>query len=201
MLSHNKINPKVYKISKVVDLHPQGIIKLTFKQDEWDEKRDNLDLMVCNYYDNTGETQIVIPEAEPQNNTLTSYIYTAHVNSDGELQPDLVSQQIRDTEYNKLNIGNIYYFIVEYYTGTVGGEQSVSTDRQTEWKINVADATGLSAKEQKHLDGLMVMETLDDKTISINVKKSKALIGHSFVLTATDLAGESRSTVTLEVIG
>ena len=201
VMSHNKINPKVYEITKVVDLNPMGVINLTLKQDEWDEKRDNKELLICNYYDDTGETQIVIPEAEPQDTTLTSYIYTAHINEDGELELDLVDQETRDRDYNKLEINGTYYFVAEYYIGTVGGEQVIDPDRKSEWKLNLKDTDGLTDAEIKHLDNMMVMETIDDNTISIHPKRAKTLIGHTFTLTVTDTTGESRSTMDVEVIG
>lgn len=201
VMSHNKVNPKVYAISKVVDLNPMGVINLTLKQDEWDEKRDNKELLICNYYDDTGETQIVIPEAEPQDTTLTSYIYTAHINEDGELELDLVDQETRDTDYNKLEINGTYYFVAEYYTGTVGGEQVIEPERKSEWKLNLKDTDGLTDAEIKHLDNMMVMETIDDNIISIHPKRAKTLIGHTFTLTVTDMTGESRSTMDVEVIG
>lgn len=201
VMSHNKVNPKVYAISKVVDLNPMGVINLTLKQDEWDEKRDNRELLICNYYDDTGETQIIIPEAEPQDTTLTSYIYTAHINEDGELELDLVDQETRDTDYNKLEINGTYYFVAEYYTGTVGGEQVIEPERKSEWKLNLKDTDGLTDAEIKHLDNMMVMETIDDNVISIHPKRAKTLIGHTFTLTVTDMTGESRSTMDVEVIG
>ena len=201
VMSHNKINPKVYEITKVVDLNPMGVINLTLKQDEWDEKRDNKELLICNYYDDTGETQIVIPEAEPQDTTLTSYIYTAHINEDGELELDLVDQETRDRDYNKLEINGMYYFVAEYYTGTVGGEQVIEPERKSEWKLNLKDTDGLTDAEIKHLDNMMVMETIDDNIISIHPKRAKTLIGHAFTLTVTDMTGESRSTMDVEVIG
>lgn len=201
VMSHNKINPKVYEITKVVDLNPMGVINLTLKQDEWDEKRDNRELLICNYYDDTGETQIIIPEAEPQESTLTSYIYTTHVNDNGELEIDYVDQSIRDTNYNKLQLNGTYYFVAEYYTGTVGGEQIIDPNRKSEWKLELKDNDGLTDVEINRLDRLMVMDKIDDNIISIHPKKASTLIGHTFVLTVTDLDGESRSTMDVEVIG
>ena len=201
VMSHNAINPKVYEITKVVDLNPMGIINLTLKQDEWDEKRDNRELLVCNYYDDTGETKIIIPEAEPQDTTLTSYIYTAHINENGELEKDYVDQEERDSNYNKLRINGTYYFVAEYYTGVVGGVLITDPDKKSEWKLELKDTDGLTNAEIKHLDGLMIMEKIDDNIISIHPKKAFTLIGHSFVLTVTDLTGESCSIIELEVIG
>lgn len=201
VMSHNAINPKVYEITKVVDLNPMGVINLTLKQDEWNEKRDNRELLICDYYDDTGETKIVIPEAEPQNETLTSYIYTAHVNENGELEIDYVDQEVRDSDYNKLQINGTYYFVVEYYRGTVGGSQVVEYDRKSEWKLNLKDIDGLTDAEIKHLDGLMIMDVIDNNIISIHPKKASTLIGHTFTLTVTDITGESRSTIDVEVIG
>ena len=201
VMSHNKINPKVYEITKVVDLNPMGIINLTLKQDEWNEKRDNRELLICDYYDDTGETQIIIPEAEPQDEVLTSYIYTAHINENGELEIDYVDQETRDTDYNKLQTNGTYYFVVEYYRGTVGGEQVIEYDRKSEWKLELKDKDGLTDAEIKHLDGLMIMDMIDDNIISIHPKKASTLIGHAFTLTVTDMSGENRSTMDVEVVG
>ncbi len=83
----------------------------------------------------------------------------------------------------------------------VGGEQIVEPERKSEWKLNLKDTDGLTDAEIKHLDNMMVMETIDDNTISIHPKRAKTLIGHTFTLTVTDMTGESRSTIDVEVIG
>ena len=95
----------------------------------------------------------------------------------------------------------MYYFVAEYYTGTVGGEQVVEYDRKSEWKLDLKDTDGLTDAEIKHLDGLMIMDVIDDNTVSIHPKKAKTLIGHTFTLTVTDMTGESRSTIDVEVVG
>lgn len=60
---------------------------------------------------------------------------------------------------------------------------------------------GLTEAEINRLDRLMVMDKIDDNIISIHPKKASILIGHTFTLTVTDIDGESRSAMDVEVIG
>ena len=100
-----------------------------------------------------------------------------------------------------MQVNGTYYFVAEYYTGTVGGEQVIDPNRKSEWKLELKDNDGLTYVEINRLDRLMVMDKIDDNIISIHPKKASVLIGHTFVLTVTDLDGESRSTMDVEVIG
>ena len=54
--------PIVYKISKIEDTSTQGITKFTMTQEQFDPARDNMELMIGNYYDNTVEPEL--PELE-----------------------------------------------------------------------------------------------------------------------------------------
>lgn len=196
MLTHNQLDPKVYYVTKVQDLVPQGIIKSTLKQGELDEVRDNVELMLCDYYDASGEIALIEPTGEDVHKT--SYIWTGHVNSEGELEIDYVNQEIRDRDYNKLNIGATYYYAVEFYDND---NTDVISGIDPEWRIDLIDTEGLSEKEIQHLDNLMVMTKFDESILSIRVGKSSKLIGKSFTLSVMDKDGEYASSMTLEVQG
>ena len=58
MVSNNKIHPRVFKTSKVEDTIPAGLLKLVFKQDFYNEDRDNIELRICDYYDEYGNERI-----------------------------------------------------------------------------------------------------------------------------------------------
>lgn len=49
MLSDNPIHPLVYKVSKIEDLFPMGIYKVTLKQDHYDPEVDNAEEKICGY--------------------------------------------------------------------------------------------------------------------------------------------------------
>lgn len=67
MISRNKKHPKVFKASKVLDTFPQGVIKMTFKQDVYDKHTDyvNEDGIggICNYYSSP-----IVPEDYEEEN-------------------------------------------------------------------------------------------------------------------------------------
>lgn len=55
MLTNNIFDPKVYQVTKIIDLNPSGIIKLSIKQDELNNKTDNIQLRICDYYTESGD--------------------------------------------------------------------------------------------------------------------------------------------------
>ena len=57
--------PIVYKVSKVEDTATQGITKLTMTQEQFDSARDNVELMICNYYEHTVEPELPKTEEIP----------------------------------------------------------------------------------------------------------------------------------------
>lgn len=50
MICDNPLNPKVYEVSKIEDTFPIGVNKITLVQDHFDKIHDNVDEMICNYY-------------------------------------------------------------------------------------------------------------------------------------------------------
>ena len=184
MLTHNKLDPKVYAVTKVQDLVPQGIIKLTLKQDELNNVRDNVDLMLCDYYNNFGE--VVTKQESHIDDTARSFLWSAIVDENGVLQRN----QEQD---NILHIAVISYFNVEFFL------KGKLQDLNAEWRINYNGSSELSEDEIKHLCDLMVMRQIDKSTISIKPAKTNKLIGEKFILSVQDSNGDYASSIELEV--
>ena len=184
MLTHNKLDPKVYAVTKVQDLVPQGIIKLTLKQDELNNVRDNVDLMLCDYYNSFGE--VVTKQESHIDDTARSFLWSAIVDENGVLQRN----QEQD---NILHIAVISYFNVEFFL------KGKLQDLNAEWRINYNGTSELSEDEIKHLCDLMVMRQIDKSTISIKPAKTNKLIGEKFILSVQDSNGDYASSIELEV--
>lgn len=184
MLTHNKLDPKVYEVTKVQDLVPQGIIKLTLKQDELNDIKDNIDLMVCDYYSDSGE--ISIKKESHIDETAVSYIWSAIVDDDGILQ---CNQELD----NILHIAKTSYFNVEFFLG------DELQDLNAEWRIDYNGSSDLTDEEKEHLCNLLLIRQLDKTTISIKPSKSSKLIGEGFVLSVQDSNGDYASSIELEV--
>ena len=178
MITHNKINPKVYEISKVDDTTPAGIEIVTLKQVLFDPKRDNVDLMVCDYYADTGDV-IIGPQADVEDPSITGEIIFLSVNSDGELEPC-------DPPLG-LDIGQMYYL----------SATSPEEELHMQWKVTLIG--DYADKERVELERLMVVRTVDDTTISLKPGKSNRLKGLSFKITACDIDESYESTIIVEV--
>ena len=63
LISNNKLHPIAWELSKVEDTLPIGVTKLTFTQTQFDEHRDNAELMIADYYASN-------IEPEPKENDL-----------------------------------------------------------------------------------------------------------------------------------
>ena len=174
MITHNQLHPKVYEVSKVDDTTPAGIVQLTLKQVLYDPKRDNPDLMVCDYYDDGGDVAITKPSTSEEPSTTSTIMYMA-VNTDGELEPAEAPLA--------LSIGTLYYYGADF-----DGAQ---------WRIELEgdydDAT------RRALEKLMVIRKVDDSTISIRPGKSNKIKGLTFKLIVCDIDGGHESSINLEV--
>lgn len=60
MISDSLIRPLVYEVSKIEDTFPRGTIKLTLKQDHYNEHLDNVELQICNYYNYPMQPEVPI---------------------------------------------------------------------------------------------------------------------------------------------
>ena len=103
MLTNNILDPKVYQVTKIIDLNPQGVIKLSIKQDELNCKRDNIELRICDYYTDSGDQKTETIQ-KPQTMITSSQITWLMLNDDGELEP------LMDRSKQYLYIGRNSYF-------------------------------------------------------------------------------------------
>jgi len=178
-MSNNTLDPKIYEVTKIKDINPQGIIKLSIKQDELNEKRDNIELRACDYYNDEGDIQIDKPIVETPDNTKSSTITRMLRNDDGELEEDFTQ--------DKLQIGQAYFFVADFYNG----EDIVEIDAQ--WRIELVNKDDFNEEEISRLTTLMKITKIDSSTIAIQPAKSSALKGLEFNLAVTDIDGEYES--------
>ena len=184
MLTNNILDPKVYQVTKVVDLNPSGIIKLSIKQDELNNKTDNIQLRICDYYTDSGDQKTETTQV-PQTMKTASHIQWMTLNDDGELEP------LIDKSRQCLYIGKNSYF--EYTLPY--------PDMKSEWNLHLLDKNNeYSERETSYYNGLMKITVLDNTSVSIKPGKAKSLIGKRFTLTATDNNGDNISSIVLEVV-
>lgn len=178
MVTVNEINPSCYMISKILDVVPKGLLKLSMKLDDFDPKRDCIEHKVCNYYSSTGDIVVDEPVGsdDPAKTSTISYM---EVNSDGELE------EATAPEY--LDIGHTYY-----YSATFSDENV-----HAEWRVKLIGDEDES--ERIALERLMVLRDVNDKTISLRPGKSSRIKGRRFQLEVCDLNGDYESNIEVEV--
>lgn len=194
MLTLNKINPATYRLSKINDLQPKGVLKFTFKMDEYDEQKDNVDLMICDYYNDDGDV-IIDPQTviTPDTSKISSII-SAKLNTDNSLVKDTVLD-------NTLSIGTVSYFIADFSDTVENPEWRISYVNTTEVDENLPD------ERKQYYCGLLkistfgqsVVDGVNISSISIRPNKVKSLVGKKFNLTVQNHDGEYKSSIELEV--
>lgn len=181
MITVNDINPNCYVVTKNGDMHPRGLFKLSLKADDFNPKRDNVELKVCDYYNNTGDIIVEDPPREPDPLT-ESVIHYMVVDADGELEVD-------DT-FPALNIGNTYYYEAEF------SESGVTA----QWRLFLIDEDDKYTESERYeLEKLMVIRDISSVGVSLRPGKSNRLKGLSFRLAVSDVNGSFESSVVLEV--
>ena len=178
-MSNNDLEPKIYQVTKITDINPQGIIKLSIKQDELNTKRDNIELHICDYYTDEGDIVIDEPVNEMPDTTKTSEIKWMTVNVNGELEQGV------ETE---LEIGKTYYYEVEFS----------DTGVDPQWRIIPMDTT-LTDEEKEYYIGLMKLTKFDASTLAVKPAKASSLKGKKFILSVSNSIGEYYSSIELEV--
>ena len=176
--SNNDLDPKIYQITKITDLNPQGIVKLSIKQDELNEKRDNIELRICDYYTDEGDILIDKPSVNIVDNTKTSMIKWMNVNENGEL--------LEGAE-TKLQIGQSYYFEVEFSDENI----------DPQWRIDIVG--DYSEKDKEKYIGYMKLTKFDTTTLALKTAKASSLKGKKFILSVSDVNGEYSSSIEVEV--
>lgn len=183
MLSNNNIDPKIYQVTKIVDLSPQGILKISVKQDELNEKRDNIELRICDYYKDDGD---MTAEIKPEIITGTSEIKRLYLNENNELE--YPSKYARNIEF--LKIGELAYF------GAVFSDHSIT---DAKWNIKLKSFEEYTEDQIKYYEGLVNITYLGNNSISIRLSKAKSLSEKQFELSVCDSKGNYYSSIVLEV--
>lgn len=189
VISTNPIYPKVYTVTKVIDLNPLGLLKITFTQDEFNESTDSAEYMVCDYYNLDGK---VIPENTDVLDTGDSdelgisYVYWKFVNDDGELIDN-------DGSYTEeLVVGKTSYFEVEF----IDAPDTISA----QWTLTFNNTNNqYTDDEAAYYENLIILKKIDDNLLSVRPSKANSLKGKEFTLTVTDLQGNYESSIELEV--
>jgi len=180
-LSINDLEPKVYQVTKVLDINPQGVIKLSIKQDELNEKRDNIELRVCDYYTDEGDIQVDIPVVDTPDIDKTSTISWLTIDDEGELI---------DGVETKFEVGTTYYFGVTFS----------NNDVDSQWKIElIDDYNEFTDEDKEYYIGLMKLTKFDNTTLALKPAKASSLKGKRFTLSVSDSNGEYYSSVEVEV--
>ena len=180
-LSNNDLDPKIYEVTKIKDINPQGIIKLSIKQDELNEKRDNVELRVCDYYTDEGDINVDIPVVETPDTEKTSSISWFTIDEYGELI---------DGVETELELGTTYYFGVKFSAKGI----------DPQWKIELIDEYNEYTDEDKeYYIGLMKLTKFDASTLALKPAKASSLKGKSFTLSVSDVDGNYMSSIRLEV--
>ena len=171
MLSNSVFYPLCYQVTKVTDLTPQGIIKLSLKQDDFNEKRDNVQLGICDYYTDEGNIKVDIPLSP----VGVSSIAWKTLDSDGTLI---------DGEPGLLERGVTVYFEV------------VSEDKfDPEWHLELLT----ESDDEEYYVNLIQVTEFDDKVVAVKPRKAGSLVGKQFRLSVSDKAGNYYSSIDLEV--
>ena len=179
ILSNNILDPKVYQVTKITDLSPQGIIKLSVKQDEFNRTKDNIELGICDYYTNIGETKNT-PELLIEEDA--AIICSLLLNDNNELQK---SGKLN----NALSLGNASYYSVVFPESSI---------KKVDWKLELIRAEDYD-KPDDYYANLIRMESISDNSIMLKPGKAKSLIGKTFKLTVSDPEGHYYSSIDLEV--
>ena len=177
-MSNNDLEPKIYQVTKITDINPQGIIKLSIKQDELNEKRDNIELRICDYYTDEGDILIDKPDIDISDDTKTSTIEWMNINEQGEL--------IEGTE-SQLQLGQTYYFEVKFSDENI----------DPQWRIDLVG--DYSEKDREKYIGYMKLTKFDSTTLALKPAKASSLKGKKFILSVEDINGQYPSSIELEV--
>lgn len=184
IIGYNDLNPKVYIVTKIKDFTPKGIIKLSLKQDDYDEHRDNVSLGVCNYYNDMGEIQVDSP-AKSEDKSYSKIIWKM-LNANNELV------DIPDNFDTRLFIGKPSYFKAVFYDSN----GNIVSNKKAEWRIELEDN---SEDNKDYYVNLLKVTSFEDNTMIIRPSKANSLKGKYFTISVSDSEGNYTSSTTVEV--
>ena len=183
MITNNDLHPNCWMVSKVNDMTPQGIIKITLKQDDFNPKRDNIELRICDYYSDEGDILVPKPDpSEPVDPNHPSFIVKMSPLENGELFWDYTNIP--------LEIGKTYYYYCWFSDDSL----------KRRWRINLVDEDNEYTDDERiALEHLMVIREYSYNTIQIKLGKSNKIKGKTFKLIVSDIDGDHEATLDLEV--
>lgn len=184
MIGYNDLNPKVYIVTKIKDFTPKGIIKLSLKQDDYDEHRDNVSLGICNYYNDMGEIQVDTP-AKSEDKSYSKIIWKM-LNANNELV------DIPDNFDTRLFIGKPSYFKAVFYDSN----GNIVSNKKAEWRIELDDN---SENNKDYYVNLLKVTSFEDNTMIIRPSKANSIKGKYFTISVSDSEGNYTSSTTVEV--
>lgn len=181
MIGNSIFYPRCFYTTKVQDLIPKGVIKLTLKQDDFNENRDEPKYGVCDYYTEEGKIKVDIPSIE--DSEKTSSIKWQFINSNNELIDN-------DGSYQEiLQLGKPSYFSVVFSNDLINPE----------WKVEIID-DNLSIKEREYYNNLLSLTDFGNNILAIKPAKAKSLQGKHFTLSVSDIKGDYYSAIEIEVM-
>ena len=140
--------------------------------------KDNIDLRVCDYYTDEGDINVDIPVIETPDVEKTSIISWLAIDEYGEL--------IDGVETN-LELGNTYYFDVTFSVDGI----------DPQWVIELNG--DYPDEDKEYYVGLMKLTKFDSTTLALKPAKASSLKGKKFILSVSDVGGNYKSSVELEV--
>lgn len=178
MLTTNVLDPKIYKVTKLIELSPKGILKVTGKQDEFYPIKDNAEKLLCDYYDEMGNP-LLKQHAKPiEQEELSCSIISMITNEEGvsEESTSLITGL-------KLGKSYLYKAIFPKETNAI-------------WNIKCITEEVLNPE---YYEKLVKLTTFDNNMVSIRLGKASSLNNHIFELSVKDEDEKYWNKVVLEV--
>lgn len=184
MITTNNLHPQCWKLSKIIETEPVGILKLTMQRDEYNPNKDDTTLMLCDYYDASGGIRISNRKENNYNDPLkTGMISFAKLNENSELEEDDLKID------NFIYLGHISYFICEFSY----------SDVQSEWKIEFIPQNTEEQQKENYYTHLLKLNKISENSASVKVNKANSLLGKKYKIIVHDKNGDFKDSMILEV--
>ncbi len=179
MLTNNRLFPNVGKVTKIIDLAPPGIIALSLKQDEFDPRLDNTELLICNYYSTNGTSAPNEPQhLEPEGVVLTQVEQNRNTRS-----------YTMNVKITHIPIGGSAVFKAKEWNG----------EGKPYWKVSLNEESADKKHPKTYYEKLVRIAEQDDGSVIVKLGKAPSLVGKSFTLCTYDESGNTYSEMRLEV--
>lgn len=142
LISDNQINPIAWEVSKVEDTFPPGVIYITLKQDQFNPKTDNKELMIADYYKSP------VTPAETPTDAHIQYTGNAEIKVGGSYKSFSVTDMDGDFSWNIKGIPEDKY-------------ESIISDTNDQIKIKVT-------KDYELIGSTITLSLLDNKGDTIS---------------------------------